>query len=259
MSNELEHYGVLGMKWGVRRYQPYPDGKHGRYIGERSMTNTSKIGTAEQWKDKQKYKIDKMYDATYRRLEKIQQKEPDNKEVSDYRKQIEKQHAQDLKVIDGMTFAQVEEARNQERLDAKERQKAAIKSVGGVALWSGKMALLGVRLGGTAALLAAVANGGNKLFSYLGSDEGMATIKAAGSLLRDIGNNELSALSVLQNYISNKLPGSIADVTLSQIDFDSLLPEAASAAGNAATRGIEKAVERNTDEVLRNARRKIRV
>ena len=34
-SNELYHYGVKGMKWGIRRYQPYPSDYHGngRYIG----------------------------------------------------------------------------------------------------------------------------------------------------------------------------------------------------------------------------------
>lgn len=48
MNNELEdilkHYGVKGMKWGIRRYQPYPkgQGRKGKFLGKKNRKTTSR-------------------------------------------------------------------------------------------------------------------------------------------------------------------------------------------------------------------------
>lgn len=43
-DENLKHYGVPGMKWGIRRYQPYPKGKghKGKFLGKvkRAVSNS---------------------------------------------------------------------------------------------------------------------------------------------------------------------------------------------------------------------------
>lgn len=39
-DDELKHYGIKGMHWGIRRYQPYPDGKHGTFLSKKQVKKT---------------------------------------------------------------------------------------------------------------------------------------------------------------------------------------------------------------------------
>lgn len=194
----LAHYGILGMKWGVRRTP--------EQLGHRKSSDPT-----ERYKEKKIAKIDRLYKRAFAEADKATALDPKNKRLKSQVKQLKKLYQSDIDKVKSMTYIDVQ---NEKRAISARRAKmvkgaiaTTAKTAAGASLWGLRMGLTATRIYGTLTITSYLAGKiGATAIQWLTSDEGIAAAKeavVAANELMSAGDKFVSDNQPLLNAISS--------------------------------------------------------